>query len=61
MKTSDITLAMFSCIGGYIPDVWDSMEFELQRSLSDEEKLIVAETVSKAVERAIHQIEGEQG
>ena len=53
MNISVITDAMFSCIEGYIPEVWDSIEFELQRPLSDDEKNAVAEKVTRLMEQAI--------
>lgn len=53
MNISVITDAMFSCIEGYIPEVWNSIEFELQRPLSDDEKNVVAEKVTQLMEQVI--------
>ncbi|WP_210461788.1 hypothetical protein [Pantoea ananatis] len=53
MKNSVITDAMFSCIEGYIPEVWSSIEFELQRPLSDDEKNAVADKVTQLIEQVI--------
>lgn len=53
MNISVITDAMFRCIEGYIPEVWDSVEFELQRPLSDDGKNSVAEKVTQLMEQAV--------